>query len=130
MLETSVCIELVRGRSAASAIPAPGECVISSITVAELETGIGKSAAPGEQRAAVEAFLNLFPVVAFDRTAARHYGEIRAFLEKRGISIGPLDLLIAAHARSISGTIVTVNAREFQRVPGLKCLAWKRGVAS
>ncbi len=47
-----------------------------------------------------------------------HYGEIRVDLEKRGLVIGPLDLLIAAHARRLGATLITANIGEFQRVEG------------
>jgi tRNA(fMet)-specific endonuclease VapC len=63
--------------------------------------------------------------VDFSHDAARHYGEIRAELEKKGTSIDPLDLLIAAHARSAGATLITSNAGEFRRVKGLKVLSWK-----
>jgi tRNA(fMet)-specific endonuclease VapC len=50
---------------------------------------------------------------------------IRTSLKKHGRSIGPLDLLIAAHARSVGTTLITGNDREFCRVPNLKVLPWK-----
>jgi tRNA(fMet)-specific endonuclease VapC len=46
-------------------------------------------------------------------------------LERRGQIIGPLDLLIAAHALSLGANLLTGNAREFKRVKGLKVQAWK-----
>jgi len=61
----------------------------------------------------------------FALDAALHYADIRAALEATGKSIGPLDLLIAAPARSLGATLVTANAGEFKRVKGLKVLAWK-----
>ena len=61
----------------------------------------------------------------FTEAAARSYGEIRADLERKGTLIGPLDLLIAAHARSLGATLITLNAREFKRVKGLQVQAWK-----
>ena len=70
-------------------------------------------------------FVGLFPLRDFDDAAARHYGEIRTDLEKRGIAIGPLDLLIAAHARSLEAALVTGNVKEFRRVRGLDVKAWK-----
>jgi tRNA(fMet)-specific endonuclease VapC len=42
-----------------------------------------------------------------------------------GTSIGPLDPLIAAHARSLGATLVTSNVKEFRRVKGLQVRAWK-----
>ena len=64
-------------------------------------------------------------VVKFDQEASMAYGEIRADLERKGTLIGPLDLLIAAHARSLGATLITANIGEFKRVKGLKVLAWK-----
>jgi len=55
-----------------------------------------------------------------------HAGQIRAHLEPRGIGIGPLDTLIAAHARSLGAVVVTDNVREFSRVPDLAVENWLR----
>ena len=70
-------------------------------------------------------FIGLFPVRDFDEGAARHYGEIRTDLERSGTSIGPLDLLIAAHARSLGASLITGNVRELRRVKGLELTVWK-----
>jgi tRNA(fMet)-specific endonuclease VapC len=56
--------------------------------------------------------------------AALHYGEIRAGLERSEQPIGAMDLLIAAHARSIPLKLVTNNPREFARVPRLLVASW------
>ena len=53
-----------------------------------------------------------------------HYGSIRTDLESAGATIGPNDLLIAAHARAADLTVVTGNDREFRRVPGLRVENW------
>ncbi|SGZ91739.1 VapC toxin protein [Bathymodiolus thermophilus thioautotrophic gill symbiont] len=45
-------------------------------------------------------------------------------MEKRGRVIGALDMLIAAHAKSLGATIVTNNTKEFDRVVGLKVENW------
>jgi tRNA(fMet)-specific endonuclease VapC len=73
-----------------------------------------------EPQMALAEFLLTLDVVAFDESAASHSGDIRSHLEKRGDIIGSMDLLIAAHARSLSLTLITNNLREFQRVPGLR----------
>jgi len=125
LLDTSVCIDLLRGREPRGRLPRLADCALSVITVAELEVGVLRSSARAKQRRALDAFLELFRVVPWDEVAARHYGEIRVELERRGIAIGPLDLLIAAHARSLGANLLTGNLREFRRVPGLRCLAWK-----
>ena len=40
--------------------------------------------------------------------------------------IGSMDMMIAAHARSIPVTIVTDNVREFTRIPDLSVENWLR----
>ena len=42
----------------------------------------------------------------------------------KGKPIGPLDMLIAAHAKSLKMTLVTNNVKEFERVSGLKIENW------
>lgn len=130
VLDTDVCIDLIRGQA-----PAEGSAggritlatsVISSITLAELEVGVAKAPASARPRRQLDDFLAQVAIAEFDTPAARHYGEIRAHLEKKGRTIGPLDLLIAAHARSRGAGLVTANLREFGRVPGLKCIRWRR----
>ena len=43
---------------------------------------------------------------------------------KRSAPIGPYDLLIAAQARRRGAALVTLNRREFERVPGLMVTDW------
>lgn len=62
-------------------------------------------------------------IADFD-SAAECYGQVRAELEKNGPPIGPLDMMIASHAKSLDYTIVTNNVKEFERVDGLKLENW------
>ena len=63
-------------------------------------------------------------ILDFDSKAAEEYGRIRADLEKKGAPIGPLDMMIAGHARSLGYTVVTNNLKEFSSVSGLKTENW------
>ena len=67
---------------------------------------------------------NNFEILNFVAIAAESYGKIRADLEKQGTSIGPLDMMIAGHAKSLNYTVATNNTKEFNRVPGLKIENW------
>jgi tRNA(fMet)-specific endonuclease VapC len=118
-------IALIRGLAAASGLPSPDKCALSAVTTGELWLGAEKSKQRDKQLRAVDTFIQFFSELPFDKLAARHYGEIRAHLEREGTPIGPLDQLIAAHARSLNATLITANIREFQRVPDLRCLNWK-----
>jgi tRNA(fMet)-specific endonuclease VapC len=112
-------IEEFRGRPA-------DEILVSSITVAEMEFGAAKSGRPEQNREALYQFLSPLTLVPFDQKASGEYGIIRAFLEKQGTPIGPMDTLIAAHAKSLGAIIVTDNLREFERIPGLSVENWIR----
>lgn len=97
---------------------------ISSITLAELLHGVEKSSKPEHNRRQVEEFISLLKVLEYGPGAAAHYGEIRADLERRGVSIGINDLHIAGHARSRGLTLVTNNLSEFERIGGLSVDNW------
>ena len=58
-------------------------------------------------------------VMPLTHTAAQHYGQIRAALERAGQPIGNNDLWVAAHARAEGWVLITNNEREFCRVDGL-----------
>ena len=102
------------------------ERLVSAITLAEIETMIAKAGNPERKFQAVHLILAHFNLVDFGDLAAAHAGRIRAYLEPRGEAIGPLDTLIAAHARSLGAAVVTDNLDEFRRVPDLEVLSWRR----
>jgi len=73
----------------------------------------------------VDAVLGNLDVLALDEPVARHYGRLRAGLERQGQSIGANDLFIAAHALALRRTLVTSNVREFRRIAGLRWVDWR-----
>lgn len=98
---------------------------IPSIVLFELWYGIAKSRRREYNMETLAGFLTgPIQVLNFDTDDAREAGEIRATLERAGTPIGPYDVLIAAQARRRGATLVTANAREFSRVPGLKTEDW------
>ena len=101
-----------------------GQIGISSITLSELHYGVSKSQFRKENLQRLEEFLTPFQILAYDENASRQYGEIRSHLESKGCTIGPLDLLIAAHALSQKRVLVTNNEKEFIRIPSLKVENW------
>jgi tRNA(fMet)-specific endonuclease VapC len=126
LLDSSACIPVLRNQAGLGRLPDPALTGIPVIVAAELWTGVKKNLSTRPQQAAkLEAFLNLFVIADFTLDAAIHYAEIRAALEAAGTPIGPVDLFIAAQARSLGATLVTANAAEFRRVKGLKLSVWK-----
>jgi len=97
---------------------------ISSVTVAELIHGAEKSSRVSTNLSVVEDFCSRLDVLPYGIKAARHYGAIRAALEKQGQPIGVNDLHIAGHARSEGLVLVTNNVSEFARVPALEVENW------
>ena len=127
MLDTNVVSALMRdprGNIAKRIAEVGADAIAVSIVVAaELRYGCSKkgSAILTER---VETILGSVDIIAFDRPADVEYGDIRAALEANGTPIGPNDLLIAAHARSLGAVLVTANTGEFERVPGLQVENW------
>lgn len=132
MLDTNVVSHAVRdpqGRVARQLASVGADAVALSIVVAsELRFGLAKIAHTGSTRLGdrVMQLLDRIAVLSFDQPCDMHYGDIRAMLERAGESIGPNDLLIAAHARAQGLTLVTNNSDEFSRVVGLQCEDWSR----
>ena len=128
MLDTNICRYVIKHKPESVLRKLkkikPEDVCISSITYAELAYGVEKSAQPERNRLALSMMLSSIEIVAFDDAAADEYGEIRAGLERKGTPIGSLDMLIAAHARSLGCTLVTNNTKEFCRVEGLEVVNW------
>jgi len=81
------------------------------------------------QRIVSQYFHHSFQIVgkhmqSFDANAIWVYDELGADLERRGLSIGSLDTLIAAHALSLDTVLVTNNTRELSQVKDLKVENW------
>ncbi|MGM0424349.1 MAG: type II toxin-antitoxin system VapC family toxin [Thermodesulfobacteriota bacterium] len=130
LLDTNVLSEVVRrpGGLVAQKISEVGEdTVCTSIVVSsELRFRAIKSGS-AKLIHQVEAVLSALNVLPFSPPADRHYADLRHVLEKAGTPIGPNDMLIAAHAKSLGLTIVTANIEEFQRVPKLRVVNWLNG---
>ncbi len=130
MLDTNICVYAMRKRPAALQRRLEtldsSEVAISCVVLAELWLGVMKSEFRLHNEAALLAFLNRVTVLNWPVGAARVYGSVRAHLERRGTPIGAEDMLIAAHALHEDTPLVTNNAKEFRRVPGLKVESWIR----
>ena len=104
-----------------------GKIALSSITVSELHYGARKSDRIKQNIQRIEEFIYPFDVLAYDEAASQEYGKIRAYLEKNGQVIGPLDMLIAAHALSRDLILITNNTKEFRRIKSLQIENWVTG---
>lgn len=128
LLDTDICIYVLRDRpqSVLKRLQrtSPDAAGISVVTYLELTYGAWKSAHVEKNLANLQRLREVVQVVPIGEDSAEAYGGIRSSLERKGTSIGALDLLIAAHALSLGVTLVTNNVREFSRVDGLKIENW------
>jgi tRNA(fMet)-specific endonuclease VapC len=128
MLDTDTCIYIIKRK--------PPDVIrrfqkirilnigISSITLSELMYGAIKSANPDQNQLALAQFAAPLEIFPYGDDAAQYYGDLRSYLEKKGTPIGSLDMLITAHALSLSCILVTNNEKEFSRIPNLKTKNW------
>jgi tRNA(fMet)-specific endonuclease VapC len=127
MLDTNIVSDLVRnpqGRVFDNIVRVGSDRLcISIITAAELRYGCARKQSP-RLLAQVEAILAGLEILPFDVPADTEYGGIRSELQAAGKTIGPNDLLIAAHACATGSTLVTANVDEFRRVRGLNIENW------
>lgn len=128
MLDTNMCIYIIKKKPSQVLERfktfGVSDIGISTITLSELEYGVAKSSRQEQNREALIEFLGPLEILPFDERASRHYGEIRIHLERKGISIGAMDLLIASHACSLNLPLVTNDTRAFKRIPGLQIENW------
>jgi tRNA(fMet)-specific endonuclease VapC len=126
LLDSNILIHCLKGHKPAASrfrAASPSEIAIPCIVAYELEYGTLK-AESAKRRGILSAMLDRLEEVPFDRSAARESARIRLELERRGIAIGPLDLLIAGTALSRGDTLATNNIREFAGIKGLKLDDW------
>lgn len=128
LLDTNICIYIIK-QTPLSVFKKfkkleLGDIGLSSVTVAELYYGVAKSQHKEKNNLALENFLLPLEIVSFDEQAAVCYGDLRTQLENIGQPIGPLDLMIAAQAKSMGVVLVTNNLKEFNKIAGLKVENW------
>jgi tRNA(fMet)-specific endonuclease VapC len=69
-------------------------------------------------------FLSIMEIKKFEESAAKEYGILKKDLKDRKCLLGPFDMLIGAHAKSLKIALVTNNKKEFARIRDLKIEDW------
>ena len=126
MLDTDIASYLIRGDH-------PGvtktftelyeQCVISSITAAELQYGARKRNNRTLTQK-VQALCDLVTIIPWIEEAADAYAKLRVELETAGTPIGNMDMLIAASAITEGATLVTNNVDHFSKIESLQFENW------
>jgi tRNA(fMet)-specific endonuclease VapC len=99
------------------------EFCISAITFAELMFGLKRNYSK-QLDLWLNEILDKLKVIAFDDVSAVVYGDIRTMLEKYGLPLDNMDLLIASCAISSDATLVSHNTKHFSKIKGLKVEDW------
>ena len=128
LLDTDICIYLIKKHPSVVLDRfrqhSPQDVAISTITLFELQYGIEKSQYRKRSEDALAKFLLPLNIIEIDASAAMEAAAIRAQLEKKGLPIGPYDLLIAGLAKSLNIVLVTNNTKEFGRIADLNLENW------
>jgi len=127
LLDTNTSSYAIRGnfpgvRERLLSVPT-SEIGISVVTEAELRFGAARLPEVARTRVLVREFLATYAALPWASDAAVRYADLRLAVERTGAPIGPLDLMIAAHALAVDAVLVS-HDRVFRRVPELKLEDW------
>lgn len=128
LLDTNACIAILNGkdeklRDRLNKI-GPQNIALCSVVVGELFYGARKSSQVEKNLKRISDFCLGLESFDYNVRAAEFYGINRAILEKAGEKIGEADLMISSIALAEDLTVITLNHREFIRVPGIRIESW------
>lgn len=130
LLDTNVCIDVLRGRDkvvARLSHCSPSDCFISVVTEFELFQGADRAPTRHrkEERLKVSRFVGGLQILPVDSGCARIAARINADLLNRGTPVSITDVFIAATGLRHKMTVVTNNTRDFRRIDGLTLEDWR-----
>lgn len=105
---------------------AAGSMAMSVISLGELFYGAQESKSVHDPIAQVRRLAGIIPVLGLEAKTMEVYAVIKARMESRGTRLDDMDILIASTAISMRYTLVTHNARHFERIDGLSFEDWTR----
>ncbi|MEA3475390.1 MAG: type II toxin-antitoxin system VapC family toxin [Candidatus Cloacimonadota bacterium] len=122
LIDTSIVIEYVRKKNKAKTIlyelyKSYDELFISSITVFEIFVGVNI-----ENVNLINQLFEGFRILPFDLTIAKIASQVYNELKSQNKIIEFRDIFIAATAIGNSLSVVTLNTKDFERIPNLEIL--------
>ena len=117
MLDSTFLIDHLRGNPDAidrftSMFASGDEPLVNAVVVCEVASGLR----PEHERALV-GILVAIEFVQAGQQAARDAGAWRLAAQRRGVSLGLADALIAAEAHHMGAAVLTRNVRDFELTP-------------
>jgi tRNA(fMet)-specific endonuclease VapC len=129
LLDTNIASYIIKGSIPAvrrRVVQVPmAQLAISAVTEGELRYGAARRPDAARLRTIVDEFLIRMTILPWDSEAAQHYGQVRAALEREGLPMGNLDMMIAAHALALGAVLVT-NDQAFTRIRQLNVEDWTK----
>lgn len=101
-----------------------GRLHIPAIALAELMAGAHLLPDPLVRLAEIDDLLIAIHVLEFGVSDARVFGRLRGELQRAGLTVNPIDLMIASTALAHELTLVTHNVKHFANIPGLQVEDW------
>ena len=124
LLDTNIVIALFeRQRKVLQKLKKATEVYLPAVVVGELIYGALKSAKARDNLERIEEFAAASAVLTCDLETARHYGQIKTELHRRGRPLPDNDIWIAALAQQHDLTLVSRD-RHFREVERLDLEVW------
>lgn len=103
-----------------------GSVAVSVMTEAELRYGVAKRGGAPGLKTRVDKFLRLVRVLPWTSDVVSSYAGLRVLREAAGVTLAPMDMLIAAHAKAVGATLVTSDIAFSFQPSGLILEDWSQ----
>lgn len=131
LLDTNIASHIIKGdlpivRERLVQVPMHSVC-ISVVTEAELLYGVARRGRPAGLDLRVREFIRRVEVLPWTSDAATVYAELRTSCERAGTPLASMDMMIAAHAKSLQletaprddVSVLVTRDRAFSRIADL-----------
>jgi tRNA(fMet)-specific endonuclease VapC len=127
LLDTNICSAHIRRPSGLMhrVVQHSGRLFVPTVVLAELYAWAYHRPDPREFLAAIATFVEYdVQILVFDEASAEQFGKLRVELPRIGVTVSPMDLLIASVALAHDLTLVTHNTADFRNIPNLRLDDW------
>lgn len=129
LLDTSIYSQPLRRRPVVQALErwdtlGDAQCVVSVVSVAEVEFGLHLEDSQNRQERYEELLQGRLDVVPTDLAAWHEFAKRKARQQILGLPVSDLDLLIATCAICHQLTVATLNAKDFAKIEGCAWEDW------
>lgn len=131
LIDTCIWIDVERGTLSpedVAAVTGDEPVYLSPVTIAELKFGAEnvKSSDIRQKRLAALARLKKKPVLMIDESTGEIFGDVAAQIRKNGLQhhYRVQDLWIASQAIQHGFSLLTLNKKDFEDIPGLNLVVW------